>query len=126
MGDAWVAQQTEEMELQYSEMADVSESTIESTGSTRKSPTSKYRGKIQCYLRKLSQEVGGGAMDLELDDNGVCMFSCEKMTIVIEVPAGVGLVYIYTVHSVSSLSEETKDKMLELNGMQSETRKFFY
>lgn len=124
MGPDWVAQQTEEMELQYSGMEDISESSIESTGSTRKSPTSKYRGKIQCYLQKLSQEVGGGGMHLELDDSGICMFSCENMTIVVEVPADVGFVYIYTVHTVPSLSEESKDIMLELNRLQSETRKF--
>ena len=122
MGKTWVEKQTEQIELQYSEMADVSESSIESIGSTRKSPTDMYRGKIQCYLRKLSQEVGGGAMNLELDDNGVCMFRCENMTIVIEVPVDASFVYIYTVHSVPSLSEESKDKMLELNRLQSETR----
>ena len=124
MGSAWVTQQTEEMELEYSEMEDVSESSIESTGSTRKSHASKHRGKIQCYLQKLSQDVGGG-MQLELDDSGVCMFKCHDMTIVVEVPTDVGFFFIYTVVSVPSLSEESKDMMLELNRLHSETRKSF-
>ncbi|CAB9507325.1 U-box domain-containing protein 12 [Seminavis robusta] len=126
MGSAWVAQRTEELAQQYPSddgMDDPAQAdSMDCSSSSHYSRSlSKYRGKMQCYLQKLSQDVGGG-MHLELDDNGVCMFSCENMTIVIEVPEDVGLCYIYTIVSVPYLSEESKDMMLELNRIHSETR----
>lgn len=118
MGASWVCQRTEEVNQQYcQEMEDKSEHS-----NCEFSRPSRYRGRMQCYLTKLSQEVGGG-MELELDDSGVCMFNCENMTIVVEVPADAGFFFIYTVVKVPSLAEESKDMMLELNRLQSETRK---
>jgi U-box domain len=121
MGSEWVIQRTEEVRDQFNgEMEDKSD-----RSNCDFAPSCKYRGRMQCYLTKLSQEVGGG-MELELDDSGVCMFSCENMTIVVEVPADAGLFYIYTVVTVPTLSEESKDMMLELNRLQSETRKLSF
>lgn len=118
MGAAWVNQRTEEVRHQYSsEMEDTSEHS-----NCEFSQSSKYRGRMQCYLTKLSKEVGGG-MELDLDESGVCMFSCENMTVVVEVPSDAGFFYIYTVVTNQTLSEESKDMMLELNRLQSETRK---
>jgi len=123
MGSAWVAKRIEELDIEYpNEMEDVSEGSVNSMGSTRKADASKYRRKIQCYLQKLSRDVGGG-MELELDDDGVCMFNCENMTIAVEVPVDLGFVYVSTVVPVPTLSEESKDMLLELNRLQSETRK---
>lgn len=125
MGASWVAKRTEEVALQYSEDIDESQSSMNSSCSSLQSySSSKFRGKVQCYLKKLSQEVGSG-MALELDENGVCMFNCEDMTIAVEVPVDVGFFFIYTVVSVPSLSEEMKDLMLEMNRLQSETRKYY-
>ena len=121
MGASWVSQRTEEVNQQYcQEMEDKSENS-----NCEFSRSSRYRGKMQGYLTKLSQEVGGG-MELELDDSGVCMFNCENMTVVVEVPQDAGFFFIYTVVTVPSLSEESKDMMLELNRLQSETRKFLF
>jgi len=51
------------------------------------------------------------------------MFNCENMTIAVEVPVDLGFVYVSTVVPVPTLSEESKDMLLELNRLQSETRK---
>ena len=112
MGSSWVAKRKEELEIQYFEMEKL----------TCSRHSSKYRSKMECYLRKLSRDVGGGML-LDLDDNGVCMFNCEEMTIIIEVPEDVGLFFVYTIMHAPSLSEETKDILLELNRLPSETRK---
>jgi len=128
MGPAWVSERTEELELQYTtEDLQQSCSSMDSSSSSHYSTSSmnKSRGKMQCYLTKLAQEVGSGRMQLELDENGVCMFSCESMTIVVEVPLDGGFFFIYTVVPVPFLSEESKDQMLELNRLPSETRKSF-
>ena len=121
MGSSWVNQRTEELGEQYSnEMEDKSEHS-----NCEFSQSSKYRAKMQCYLTKLSRDVGGG-MELELDDSGVCMFNCENMTIIVEVPADAGFFFVYTVVTVPTLSEESKDMMLEMNRLQSETRKSIF
>lgn len=93
--------------------------------------------KMNFFLQKLSEEVGGpGGMLLQLNDNGICMFNCENMTIVIEVPHSQpqpqtqvatnnnNIFFIYTMISVPTLTEETKDLLLELNLHHNETRKF--
>lgn len=117
MGAAWVKQRTEELQLaQPEEMEDNSEHT-----NADYAQASKYQTKVQCYLTKLSKDVGGG-MELGLDDSGICMFSCQNMTIIVEVPEDAGFFYIFTVVTVPSLSEASKDTMLELNRLQSETR----
>lgn len=135
MGSSWVDQRTEELGHQYSfsslaELQDddfLQPDSLDNSSSSHvsynSSPASKYRGKMQCYLKKLSQDVGGG-MQLQLDDSGICMFNCENMTIVVEVPEDAGSFYVYTVVTVPTLSEESKDMMLELNRLQSETREY--
>lgn len=112
MGDTWVTERTEELDVQYLEM--------EKNCSQH---CSKYRTKMDCFLKKLSRDVGGG-MQLELNEKGVCMFNCEDMTIIIDVPEDVGFFFVYTVMHVPFLSEETKDILLELNRLQDETRKY--
>jgi U-box domain len=135
MGSSWVAQRTEELGHQYSfsslaEFHDddlLQPNSLDNSSSSHssyiRSRASKHRGKMQCYLKKLSQDVGGG-MQLQLDDSGLCMFSCENMTIVVEVPEDAGFFFVYTVVTVPTLSEESKDMMLELNRLQNETREY--
>jgi U-box domain len=135
MGSSWVAQRKEELGHQYSfsSLAELHDDDfLQPTGldssspshfSYNTSPASKHRGKMQCFLKRLSRDVGGG-MELQLDDSGTCMFSCENMTIVVEMPEATGFFFIYTVVSVPTLSEESKDMMLELNRLPNETREY--
>lgn len=113
MGAPWVAKRKEELEVQYLDSEKLDKQSRHS---------SKYRSKMECYVKKLGQEVGRG-MRLEIDENGVCMFNCEDMTIVVEVPEDLGYFFVYTMMHVPFLSEKSKDTLLELNGLQNETRK---
>ena len=135
MGPTWVAQRREELKHQYSlfSLGELNEddllkqNSLDSSSSSHLSYSnstfhaSKHHERMQCYLKKLSQDVGGG-MHLKLDETGICMFKCENMTITVEVPEDTGMFFIYTVVTVPTLSEESKDMMLELNRLQSETR----
>lgn len=111
MGASWVSQRKEELDRHYLE--------AEKLGCSH---SSKYRARMDAFLRSLSRDVGGG-MELDLDANGVCMFNCQGMTIIIEVPKDLGFFSVFTIMHVPFLSEETKDTMLELNRIPSETSK---
>lgn len=79
----------------------------------------QYRFLINTYLADISNHIG---QSLKLNEEGVCAFVYQTHKIVIEVPKGIGCFYIYTYQIVPSLSSECKDRILQLNYLQQQTR----
>ncbi len=83
---------------------------------------SEFRKSVDSFLAEISAAVG---KNIRLNDQGICAFTYEQLTIVIEVPESVGSFFIYTsllnmnqVKNVTGLME----KSLRLNYLQQETR----
>ena len=113
MGEEWIVSRRAELDVEFgpSHPANASLSIH----------TSKYRKVIDSHLERVSQEFGS---TLQLDEKGICAFVVGDQTMVIEVPETLGHFFIYSSKYVPSLSESTKDRILELNYMQAATRKF--
>lgn len=83
---------------------------------------SEYRKTVDSFLAEISAAVG---KNIRLNDQGICAFTYEQLTIVIEVPESVGSFFIYT--SLSNLNQANNpsglmEKCLRLNYLQQETR----
>jgi len=83
---------------------------------------SEYRKSVDSFLAEISAAVG---KNIRLNDQGICAFTYEQLTIVIEVPESVGSFFIYT--SLANMvqaknAEGLMEKCLRLNYLQQETR----
>jgi hypothetical protein len=57
-----------------------------------------FRAKIDCFLQHTCRELGG--LQLRLNEDGCCAFRYESITVVLDVPATVGVFCLYTKHLV--------------------------
>ena len=85
-------------------------------------PKLTFRETVDGYLEEISAAVG---KHIRLNDQGICAFTYEHLTIVIEVPESVGSFFLYT--SLISFTgvpdiEGLMEKCLRLNYLQQETR----
>ena len=83
---------------------------------------SENRKTIDSYLAEISSAVG---KNIRLNDQGICAFTYEHLTIVIEVPESVGSFFVYaSLLSSNKASDQTAlfKKALQLNYLQQETR----
>ncbi len=83
---------------------------------------SENRKTIDSYLAEISSAVG---KNIRLNDQGICAFTYEHLTIVIEVPESVGSFFVYA--SLMSSNQFTDvsvlfRRALQLNYLQQETR----
>jgi len=83
---------------------------------------SEYRKSVDSFLAEISSAVG---KNIRLNDQGICAFTYEQLTIVIEVPESVGSFFIYT--SLANMAQAKNgsslmEKCLRLNYLQQETR----
>ena len=85
---------------------------------------SKLRAKIDGFLRHTSRDLGG--LQLQLNEEGCCAFRYDTITIVLDVPAEVGIFCLYTKGLIPLVSPSERHKLyqraLELNFLQGETR----
>lgn len=108
MGMKWVQQQQETSQQQKQQTA------------------TNFRAKIDCFLQHTCRELGG--LRLSLNDDGCCAFRYETITVVLDVPASVGVFCLYTKHLVDL--KDTDDvnnyqlcaNALALNFLQGDTR----
>jgi len=110
MGEAWVKKcQKETPKEKLKDAAD---------------ENSKLRAKIDSFLRHTSRDMGG--LELQLNDEGCCAFRYDSITIVLDVPANVGIFCLYTKGLVPFVPNCQRDELhkraLELNFLQGETR----
>ena len=83
---------------------------------------SENRKTIDSYLAEISGAVG---KNIRLNDQGICAFTYEHLTIVIEVPESVGSFFVYSsLISTNQFEDEVVlyKKALQLNYLQQETR----
>jgi hypothetical protein len=111
MGDKWVTRKMQEQSVLLSSAG---------LAVTESSEYSRYRAKIDCYLQSTSRKMGG--LHLRLNSQGCCAFRYDNITFVLDVPEKVGVFCLYTRELVSQLTETTKDRILELNFLQGDTR----
>lgn len=83
---------------------------------------SEFRKSVDSFLAEISAAVG---KNIRLNDQGICAFTYEQLTIVIEVPESVGSFFIYT--SLVNMNQVKNsgglmEKCLRLNYLQQETR----
>lgn len=83
---------------------------------------SENRTKVDSFLAEISAAVG---KNIRLNDQGICAFTYEHLTIVIEVPESVGSFFLYT--SLLNMNQANNlkglmEKALRLNYLQQETR----
>ena len=85
---------------------------------------SKLRAKIDGFLRHTSRDLGG--LELQLNGEGCCAFRYDSITIVLDVPANVGIFCLYTKGLVPCVAEHQRNELyqraLELNFLQGDTR----
>jgi len=83
---------------------------------------SENRKTIDSYLAEISGAVG---KNIRLNDQGICAFTYEHLTIVIEVPESVGSFFVYTSLINANQFDDAVSlykKALQLNYLQQETR----
>jgi hypothetical protein len=114
MGEQWLVRRRAELDVQFG---------LSHPENARLSiHSSKYRKMVDCHLEKMSQDFG---TTVQLNANGICAFMAGgDHLVLIEVPETLGHFFIYSSKYVPSLSEDTKDRILELNYMPTATRKF--
>jgi len=82
--------------------------------------TVAFRATVDGFLEEISTAVG---KQIRLNDQGICAFTYEALTIVIEVPETVGSFFIYSqLEFDQSKRMEMLQKAMELNYLQQETR----
>ena len=113
MGEEWMASRRAELDVEFGQS--------HPANAPLSIHSCKYRKVIDSYLEKMSQDFGS---TVQLDEKGICAFVVGDQTVVIEVPETLGYFFIYSSKYVPSLSESSKDRILELNYMQAATRKF--
>ena len=113
MGEKWIVSRRAELDVEFGPSHPVS--------APLSIHSSKYRKTIDSHLEKMAQDFGD---TVQLDEKGICGFVIGDQTVVIEVPETLGYFFIYSSKHVPSLSESTKDRILELNYMQAATCKF--
>lgn len=106
MGSEWVAQK----EKDFPKIGSPSPS----------SEPASFRDKIDSYLQHTGDEIGG--LNLRLDDQGYCAFRYDEITVILYVPEKVGIFCFYTRELVPKITESMKDRLLELNYLQGETK----
>ena len=124
MGPEWVEQKKAESAQEESQQ--------ESTTTDASSPPSQivglspYRRRVDSFLEDVSRTVG---KNIRLNSQGICAFTYEHMTVVIEVPETVGSFFLYSslltankAHYSPSRILKIYDKCMELNYLQQETR----
>jgi hypothetical protein len=80
---------------------------------------SRFRSKIDCFLRNTCNELGG--LDLKLNSDGCCSFRYDNITIVLDVPDQVGIFCMYTKDLLQDTSfdeDELYKRAMELNFLQ--------
>lgn len=75
--------------------------------------------KIESFLREMPKSIG---TRLRLNKQGICAFRHCDFTVCLEVPKSNGSFFLYTSEVLPVLTTDTKDRMLELNYLQQETR----
>ncbi|CAB9513985.1 U-box domain-containing protein [Seminavis robusta] len=79
-----------------------------------------WRGIIDSFLEEISRAVG---KNIRLNDQGICAFTYEHLTIVIEVPQSVGSFFLYTELKTDPRKRaQVLQKAMALNYLQQETR----
>ena len=102
-----------------------SNNTATMTTTTNTTNTSRdYRGIVDGFLEDISRAVG---KNIRLNRQGICAFTYEHMTIVVEVPRSVGSFFIYcAVYHIQQHNPiplvDIYQKALRLNYLQQETR----
>lgn len=87
----------------------------------RRSASCPYRTKVNNMLKfATSQEYRH--LCLKLNEDGSTSFRCQGIVVVLDVPYKVGLFHLYTRDLIRDPTDEMKDRLLELNFLQGETR----
>jgi hypothetical protein len=80
----------------------------------------EYRAAIDSFLEQISRAVG---KNIRLNDQGICAFTYEQITVAVEVPETVGSFFIYSQMEFDlGKRMEMLQKAMELNYLQQETR----
>jgi len=112
MGEAWVK------ELKLQKLKE------EKPETQQKMDGPKLRAKIDGFLRHTSRDLGG--LELQLNEEGCCAFRYDSITIVLDVPANVGIFCLYTKGLVPFVPPHQRNELyqraLELNFLQGDTR----
>jgi hypothetical protein len=120
MGERWVKEQQEQQQQQQTLLVEDSGRAVMTPLSGRVSTSSHnhnsnmdggfgsnstglhqhniFRAKIDCFLQHTCRELGG--LQLRLNEDGCCAFRYESITVVLDVPASVGVFCLYTKHLV--------------------------
>lgn len=79
----------------------------------------EYRAAIDSFLEQISRAVG---KNIRLNDHGICAFTYEQLTIVVEVPEALGSFFIYSQMNYDPAKRlGMLQKAMELNYLQQET-----
>lgn len=84
-----------------------------------------YRAKVDGFLQmiRLREEESLGGLDLQLNEKGTAAFRFNKAVFVIDVPEKSGIFRLYTRELImGQVTDVMKDRLLELNFLQSATR----
>lgn len=131
MGSEWVRQaekSIKEVPVDYNPLRQKTvaggSSTAATTNTTNNNSNNRdYRGTVDGYLEEISRAVG---KNIRLNHQGICAFTYQHLTIVIEVPLSVGNFFIYSsfFNPVTHPAPTTEiyKKALRLNYLQQETR----
>lgn len=106
MGERWVKEQQEQQQQQTLLVEDSGRCSVMTPlsgpvgfgSSTGLHQHNIFRAKIDCFLQHTCRELGG--LQLRLNEDGCCAFRYESITVVLDVPATVGVFCLYTKHLV--------------------------
>ena len=130
MGDEWAREAEKSIKnipIDYNPFQQQKDNASETNSTAQASASNNnnrdYRGTVGGFLEVISQAVG---KNIRLNDQGICAFTYEHLTIVIEVLLSVGSFFIYSTFfdpiSHPAPTVEVYKKALRLNYLQQETR----